>query len=87
MLMTIQYQKGPRVEAVLLAAGSERMRVAVVSQPDTVELHKTDTGWYTETGAAIEIEALIPMEGTQFSCFCAAVHPRTYAAGRAFMAD
>ena len=81
MRMTIRYQSGLRVEAVLLAANRELMRVAIASQRDTIELHKVDACWYTEQGAEIEIEALIPIAGTDVSCFCAAVYPRTNAAG------
>ena len=81
--MLIRYQNGLRVEAVLLAANRERMRVAIDSQRDTVELHRVDACWYTEKGAAIEIEALIPISGTDFAGFCAAVHPRIKAAARA----
>ena len=82
MLMTIRYQKGLRVEAVLLAASRERMRVAIESQRDTIELHKLDASWFTEGGSPIEIEALIPMAGTDVGGFCTAVYPRTIAAGR-----
>jgi len=85
MRMTIRYQSGLRVEAVLLAANRERMRVAIASQRDTIELHKVDACWHTEDGAEIEIEALIPIAGTDVSRFCAAVYPRTNAAGRGFM--
>ena len=85
MRMTIRYQSGLRVEAVLLAANRERMRVAIASQRDTIELHKVDACWYTEQGAEIEIEALIPIAGTDVSCFCAAVYPRTNAAGHGLM--
>jgi len=81
--MLIRYQNGLRVEAVLLAANKERMRVAINSQRDTAELHRVDACWYTERGAAIEIEALIPISGTDFSCFCSAIHPRTNAVVRA----
>jgi hypothetical protein len=87
MLMTIRYQSGLRVEAVLLAANSERMRVAIASQRDTVELNKVDACWHTEDGAEIEIEALIPIAGTDVSHFCAAVYPRTNTAGHGFMFD
>jgi hypothetical protein len=73
MLMTIRYQSGLRVEAVLLAANSERMRVAAYSQRDTIELHKVDACWYAEEGAEIEVEALMPIAGTDVSQFCAAV--------------
>ena len=85
MRMMIRYQSGLRVEAVLLAANSQRMRVVVESQRDTVELNKVDACWHTEDGAEIEIEALIPIAGTDVSRFCAAVYPRTNAAGRGFM--
>ena len=85
MRMTIRYQSGLRVEAVLLAANREWMRVVIDSQPDTVELHKVDANWVTEQGSAIEIEALIPLAGTDVSGFCAAVYPRTITAGRGFM--
>jgi hypothetical protein len=69
MLMTIRYQGGLRVEVVLLAANNERMRVAIDSQRDTIELHKVDPCWYTEEGAEIELEALIPTAGIDVKSF------------------
>ena len=85
MLMTIRYQGEMRVEAVLLAANRERMRLAVASQHDTIELYKADGCWYTEKGDVTELEALIPFAGTDLAGFCAAVYPRTIAAGSAFL--
>ena len=85
MLMTIRYEGGMRVEAVLLAANRERMRLAVDSQRDTIELHKADWCWYTEAGDVIELEALIPFAGTDLAGFCAEVYPRTIAAGAGFL--
>jgi hypothetical protein len=76
MEMIIRYRNGHRIEAVLLAANSERMRVAIDSQRDTVELHKVGAGWRTQRGATIEVEALIPIPGTEFARFCAAFQPR-----------
>ena len=75
MLMTIRYENGLRVEAVVLAANRERMRVAIDSEPDIMELHMVDGSWHTEDGAEIEIEALIPLAGTDASGFCATVYP------------
>jgi hypothetical protein len=66
MRMMLRYRNGLRVEAILLAADSERMRVAIDSQRDTAELHRVDAGWRTQRGAAIEIEALIAIPGTEF---------------------
>ncbi len=76
MWMIIRYQSGLRAEAVLLAAKGERMRVAIKSQRDTVELHKVDAGWRTERGAAIELEALISVPGTEFQPYGAAIAAR-----------
>ena len=72
MRMLIRYQNGLRVEAVVLAVNSERMRVAIGSQSDTVELHMVDGGWRTQRGTAIEIEALMAIPGTDLPSFCAA---------------
>ena len=73
MRMIIRYQNGLRIEAVLLAAGHDRMRVAIETQCDTVELHRVDAGWQTERGAAVEIEALMAIPGTDLAGLCAAV--------------
>ena len=83
MRMIIRYQNNVRVEAVLLAANRGRMRVAIDSERDTVELHGVDACWFTEKGAEVEIEALIPIAGTDVSHFCDAVSPRANAAGHA----
>jgi hypothetical protein len=76
MRMMIRYQSGLRVEAVLLAANRERMRVAICSRRDTLELHRVDAAWRTQRGAAVEIEALMAIPGTDFSRFCTAVHAK-----------
>ena len=65
MRMTIRFHNGSRVEAVLLAASRETMRVSFESQRDTNELHRLGECWFTEAGDQIEIEALIPVEGIE----------------------
>jgi hypothetical protein len=84
MLMTIRYQSGLRVEAVVLAANRKRMRVAIDSEPDTMELHMVDACWHTEDGVEIEIEALIPIAGTDVSAFSATIYPLTNCAAYRF---
>jgi hypothetical protein len=81
MLMTIRYQNGLRAEAVVLTADNERMRVVIDSQRDTMELRKVDACWYTEDGAEIEIEALIPLAGTNVA---SSLYPRTITAGHGY---
>ena len=81
MLMTIRYQNGLRVEAVVLAADSEKMRVVIDSQRDTMELRKVDACWYAEDGAEVEIEALIPLDGVEV---LSSAHPLTVTAGHGY---
>ena len=81
MLMTIRYQNGLRAEAVVLTANNERMRVVIDSQRDTMELRKVDACWYTEDGAEIEIEALIPLAGTNV---VSSPNPLTITAGQGY---
>jgi len=81
MLMTIRYQNGLRAEAVVLTADNERMRVVIDPQRDTIELRKVDACWYTEDGAEIEIEALIPLAGTNVA---SSLYPMTITAGHGY---
>lgn len=85
MKMIIRYENGDRVEAILLAADSQHMRVAVESQSDTTEFARVGDCWYGDRGEAVEIEALISIPGTDVSRFCAEVRPRTLAAGSSFV--
>ena len=82
MHMTIRYRSGLTVDAVLLAANRERIRVAIPSKGDTTELNKVDACWLTDDGEEIEIEALIPIDDVEVSKFCTALFPLTLAAGR-----
>ena len=81
MLMTIRYQNALRAEAVVLTADNERMRVVIDSQRDTIELRKLDACWYTEDLAEIEIEALIPLAGTNVA---SSLYPQTITAGHGY---
>jgi hypothetical protein len=79
-------QSGHRVDGVVLAAGSDRMRLAAANRLDTIELNLVEDRWLSESGEPIEIEALVPIPETAFAQFCSAVQPRTCAVGRAFPA-
>jgi hypothetical protein len=85
MRMMIRYRSGMRVEAALLAASRETMRVTMEAQRDAIELHKVDSGWHTDTGEEIEIEAILPLVDTDVSHFCREVYPRTCTARHAAM--
>ena len=81
MRMLIQNENGVRVEAVLLAARADRMRVAVNSQSDTVELKRVDGCWQMESGRVTEIEAMLQIPRTDFSEVFSELVPQTSAVG------
>ena len=61
MLIVFSDQYDARTEAILLAAGPGCMRVVRRGQDDTVELRLSGGLWVSESGEAVEIEAVIPL--------------------------
>jgi hypothetical protein len=59
MYMLIGYPAGIIVEAVVLAKGKNRLRVAAAGFPDTVELRRSGSQWFTPTRQPVEIEFLM----------------------------
>jgi hypothetical protein len=83
MGMIIQFASGLRVEALLLAASSDEMRI-IVSKGNTLELVRVGDSWHTASGVAIEIEALLPIPGTDVTQFCSALYPRALGTGSSY---
>jgi hypothetical protein len=67
MRTILRYENGLRVDAVLLFAGAGQLRLAIDSRDDTAELLGADGCWRAENGEAVEIEALMPIPGTEVS--------------------
>jgi hypothetical protein len=85
MRMMIRFQNGVRGEAVLLAANAQQMRVAFHARGDVKQLNRDSAGcWHNESGEPLEIEALIPLAGTDVENFCAELYPRALAAAAQF---
>jgi len=59
MHLTISYVDGRRIDAILLAASPERMRISIPDGDDAVELRMEDGVWIAETGELVEIESMI----------------------------
>jgi hypothetical protein len=59
MHILLMYQGGRRSEAVVLAASANHMRVAMPGSSDTVELRLVEGRWMTESGAALELGAVL----------------------------
>jgi len=59
MYLLIRYPSDILVEAVALAKGKNRIRVAIAGFPDTLELRRSGEHWFTETGQLVEFEFLM----------------------------
>lgn len=59
MYILISYPAGVIVEAVVLAKGINRMRVAVAGFPDAVELTRSGAQWFAPTHQPVEFEFLM----------------------------
>jgi hypothetical protein len=59
MYMLIRYPVGVIVEAVVLAKGRNRMRVAAAGFPDTIELRRSGPQWFTATRQPVEFDFLM----------------------------
>jgi hypothetical protein len=60
MYMLIRYPVGIIVEAVVLAKGRARMRIAAAGFTDTIELRRSGSQWFTPNREPIEFEFLMP---------------------------
>ena len=59
MEMILLDANGLRMDAVLLAAARDRMRVALRNRRDTIELRREGGLWVSENGSTFEFEAWI----------------------------
>jgi hypothetical protein len=59
MYMFIRCPAGIIVEAVVLAKGRNRMRVAAAGSADTIELRRSGSQWFTATRQLVEFDFLM----------------------------
>ncbi len=59
MHILLMYPGGRQQEALLLAGTRERMRVMMPGQADAMEFRLIEGGWMGESGAAVEIGAIV----------------------------
>ena len=59
MYLLIRYPVGIIVEAVVLAKGRNRLRIVAAGFPDTIELKRSGSQWFTPTRQAVEFEFLL----------------------------
>lgn len=59
MHIILRYPTLQRVEAILLSATTDRLRVVVKNDDDTLELHCINDQWFSDQGAPVEIDSLM----------------------------
>jgi hypothetical protein len=59
MYTLLIYPGGRQVEALLLWASKDRMRLVIPGRSETAELSQIDGRWLSESGAAVEVGALV----------------------------
>jgi hypothetical protein len=64
MQLTLLYAGNRRIDAVVLAANHDHMRVVIPNRRDTVELRLTGNRWTSEEGESVEIEAVVASDWT-----------------------
>lgn len=69
-----------RLEGVVLAAGRDRMRVALRGVSDVTELHREYGQWALETGEPVDLELLLGDSRFEMTRFLEDVFPRFYTA-------
>ncbi len=57
MLLILRYQNGMRVNAILLTASHDLMRVVIPNCTDTIEFRLKKRRWISDEGCVAEIEA------------------------------
>jgi hypothetical protein len=64
MYMLIRYPAGIIVEAMVLAKGRNRLRVAAADFPDAIELKRSGSHWFTATREPVEFDFLMSTAGS-----------------------
>ncbi len=59
MLTILAFENGLRAEAVLLAAGADRLRLILKGSTDTTEVHLVKNRWISDEGNVVDIESII----------------------------
>ena len=63
MYTLLIYPGGRQVDALLLSASLDRLRLVIPGRAETEELQWSEGRWVTESGAAVEVGGLIAVPG------------------------
>ena len=81
MYTIIGFPGGRQVDALLLSASAERLRVLMRGTADTTEFQLIEGSWSSESGVHIELGAMIAESPADAERTLANVRPRVMTAG------
>jgi hypothetical protein len=59
MHLVIRELNGKRREALVLAVGANRLRVVIAGERETIELRRNFGDWCSDSGAIVQLEAIV----------------------------
>ena len=81
MYTLIVFPGGRRVDALLLSASADRLRVVIPGRADTVEFQLTEGRWTSESGGYVELGAILADDVADARRVLANARPRAMTAG------
>ena len=80
MYTVIVFPGGRQVDALLLSASPERLRVVIPGRADTAEFQLIEGRWTSESGVPVELGALIAADSVDAARVLANARPRALSA-------
>ena len=80
MYTVIVLPGGRQVDALLLSASAERLRVVMPGRADTAEFRLIDGRWTSESGGHVELGAILAENSAEVKRVLANARPRAFAA-------
>ena len=72
---------GRQVDALLLSASTNRLRVVIPGRGDTAEFQLIEGRWTSESGGRVELGAILSEDSADVQRVLANARPRTLSAG------
>lgn len=80
MYTVIVLPGGRQVDALLLSASADRLRVVIPGRADTAELRLIQGRWTSESGGQVELGAILAEHSTDVKHVLASARPRAFSA-------
>ena len=80
MYTLIVFPGGRQVDALLLSASADRLRVVMPGRADAAEFRLIDGRWTSESGGPVELGAILAEDAGEATRVLASARPRAFAA-------